>query len=74
MSRERALFIRKGLVGSGAFVSLVLLASFYSVVSGAVERAARQHLLASPGGPQVVLGAPVRPTAGARSLLARVDN
>jgi hypothetical protein len=74
MSLERALFVRKGLVGGGAFFALILLASFYSVVSGAVDRAARQHLLASQGAPQVVLGAPVRPAARARSLLARVDN
>ena len=48
MSEQRVLFLRKGFIGTCAFAALVLLASFYSIVSGAVERAAKQRL-AAPG-------------------------
>ncbi len=44
MSEQRVLFLRKGFIGTCAFAALVLLASFYSIVSGAVERAAKQRL------------------------------
>ena len=37
MSEQRVLFLRKGFIGTCAFAALVLLASFYSIVSGAVE-------------------------------------
>ena len=46
MSEQRALLLRNGLIASCALLALVLLASFYSIVSGAVERAARQRLAA----------------------------
>ena len=47
MSEQRVLFLRKGFIGTCAFAALVLLASFYSIVSGAVERAAKQRLAAT---------------------------
>ena len=46
MSEQRALYLRKGFIGTCAFAALLLLASFYSVVSGAVDRAAKQRLAA----------------------------
>ena len=48
MSEQRVLFLRKGFIGTAAFAALLLLASFYSIVSGAVERAARQRVVARP--------------------------
>jgi hypothetical protein len=47
MSEQRVLFLRKGFIGTCAFAALVLLASFYSIVNGAVERAAKQRLAVS---------------------------
>jgi hypothetical protein len=47
MSEQRVLFLRKGFIGTCAFAALVLLASFYSIVSGAVDRAARQRVAGS---------------------------
>ena len=44
MSEQRVLFLRKGFIGTCAFAALVLLASFYSIVNGAVDRAAKQRL------------------------------
>jgi hypothetical protein len=44
MSQQRALLLRNGLLAGCAFAAIVLLASFYSIVSGAVDRAARQRL------------------------------
>ena len=47
MSEQRVLFLRKGFIGTCAFAALLLLASFYSIVSGAVERAGKQRLAAA---------------------------
>jgi hypothetical protein len=75
MSEQRVLFLRKGFIGTCAFAALLLLASFYSIVSGAVERAARQRL-ASTGDvtPATVLGAMQRQQPRANTLFARVGN
>jgi hypothetical protein len=43
MSEQRALYLRKGFIGTCALAALLLLASFYSIVSGAVDRAAKQR-------------------------------
>jgi len=50
MSQHRALLLRNGLLAGCAFAAIVLLASFYSTVSGAVDRAARQRLAATDRG------------------------
>jgi predicted anti-sigma-YlaC factor YlaD len=44
MSQERVLLLRNALVAVCALAAIVVLASFYSIVNGAVERAARQRL------------------------------
>jgi hypothetical protein len=75
MSEQRVLFLRKGFIGTCAFAALLLLASFYSIVSGAVERAARQRL--APGGDlrsAASLGAAPRQQPRANALFARVGN
>lgn len=71
MSEQRVLFLRKGFVATCAFAALVLLASFYSIVSGAVERAARQRLAAADANPAA---ATQRQPARANALFARVGN
>jgi len=43
MSERRGFVIRNGLLAAGALAILVLLMLFYSTVSGAVDRAARQR-------------------------------
>jgi hypothetical protein len=73
MSERRMLFLRNGLVAGCAFAAIVLLASFYSIVSGAVDRAARQRLAAadaSQAAAALLAPRPRRPVA----LLARSDN
>jgi hypothetical protein len=45
MSPQRVLLLRNGLIAACALAAIVVLASFYSIVSGAVERAARQRLV-----------------------------
>ena len=47
MSEQRALFLRKSFIGTCALTALVLLASFYSIVNSAVERAGKQRLAAT---------------------------
>lgn len=74
MSEQRVLFLRKGFIGTCAFAALVLLASFYSIVSGAVERAAKQRFAAADRGSPVALTALPRQPARAAALLARVAN
>ncbi|MEO8310351.1 MAG: hypothetical protein ABI520_04180 [Caldimonas sp.] len=74
MSEQRVVFLRKGLVGTCAFVALVLLASFYSIVSGAVDRAARQRLSAAEGAPTGAIAPPARAQSRGNALLARVGN
>jgi len=75
MSEQRALYLRKGFIGTCAFAALVLLASFYSIVSGAVDRAAKQRLAAVQGSAATTLGAAAaqrQPRANA--LFARVGD
>jgi len=74
MSEQRVLFLRKGFIGTCAFAALVLLASFYSIVSGAVDRAARQRVAAADGRAGAALGAPSRQPARASALFASVGN
>lgn len=74
MSEPQAVFLRKGLIGTCALVALVLLAAFYSTVSGAVERAARQRIAAAEIPPHAANPAVPRPASRARPLLARVDD
>jgi hypothetical protein len=72
MSEQRALVLRNGLVGSCALLAIVLLASFYSIVSGSVERAARQRLAAGRTAPAVT--AVEQSGARGSALLARIGN
>ena len=74
MSEQRVMFLRKGLIGTCAFVALVLLASFYSIVSGAVDRAARQRVAAAEGtGAASVATLPAR-SARSSTFFARAGN
>jgi hypothetical protein len=74
MSEQRALLLRKSLIGSCSLLALVLFASFYSIVSDAVERAARQRF--TPGGARTAPAVAPAQRTGARgaALLARVGN
>jgi hypothetical protein len=80
MSQQRALLLRNGLVAGCAFAAIVLLASFYSTVSGAVEQAARHRLalVDSAVATQAVLAAPTSAIAARAprraALVARADN
>lgn len=74
MSEQRVLFLRKGFIGTCALAALVLLASFYSIVSGAVERAAKQRFASADGGSPAALTAMPRQPARAAALLARIGN
>jgi len=49
MSQQRPLLLRNGLLTGCVFAAMVLLASFYWTVSGAVDRAARQRLAGADG-------------------------
>jgi hypothetical protein len=73
MSEQRAL-LHKGLIGTCALAALVLLASFYSIVSGAVDRAARQRLAAAEGTTSATVAATPRPSSRGNALLARIGN
>jgi hypothetical protein len=75
MSEQRALLIRKGLIGTCAFVSLILFVSFYLVVSGAVQRGPRQRLASVDPMTQATAGATAGRSAGhGAALFARVGN
>jgi hypothetical protein len=50
MPQPHALLLRRGLLAGCVLAAIVLLASFYSTVSGAVDRAARQRLGAADRG------------------------
>jgi len=50
MSPQRAFLLRRGLIAGCALTAVVLLAIFYSTVSGAVERASRQRFSVAEGG------------------------
>jgi hypothetical protein len=70
MSQQRALFLHKSLIGTGALVALVLLVSFYAVVHGAVDRA-RQRATAFSS---QTATATVAPRSQGTGLLARAGN
>jgi hypothetical protein len=74
MSQRGVLLLRNGLVGGCAFAAIVLLASFYSIVSGAVDRAARHRLAADPAVAAAAPAAVMSRTRRPSSLLARSDN
>lgn len=74
MSEQRVVLLRKGFIGSGALVALVMLAAFYSVVSGAVDRAARQRAAASDLPSRTAMAIAERPSARAATLFARSGN
>ena len=75
MSEQRVLLVQKSLIGTCAFLALVLLASFYMVVNGAVQRGAQQRLASVEVATQAVAPAAVqRAGAGGGALLARVGN
>jgi len=75
MSEQRVLFLRKGFIGTCAFAALVLLASFYSIVNGAVERAAKQRLAGSGAvGSRTAFSAVPRQPQRANALFASVGN
>jgi hypothetical protein len=73
MSQRQVLFLRNGLVAGCAFAAIVLLASFYSIVSGAVDRAARHRLAIAESGTAMPAALLPQPTRRA-SLLVRSDN
>lgn len=72
MSERRVLFLRNGLVAGCAFAAIVVLAIFYSIVNGAVDRAAR-HRLAVADGVAAATALAVR-SAHRVALLARSAN
>ncbi|HSC63728.1 MAG TPA: hypothetical protein VLD35_08855 [Caldimonas sp.] len=74
MSEQRALVLRKGFIGMCALAALVLLASFYSIVNGAVERAARQRVAGGPGSAATVAGTVPRSPRQSNALLARIGD
>jgi len=74
MSEQRVLVLRNGFIGTCALAALLLLASFYSIVSGAVERAARQRIAGGPGSAPAVAGATAHPQRQANALLARIGD
>ena len=74
MSEQRARVLRKGFIGTCAFAALVLLASFYSIVSGAVDRAAKQRLVASHGSAATAVGAATQRQPHGNALLAHVGD
>jgi hypothetical protein len=76
MSEHRVLFLRNGLVAGCAFAALVLLASFYSIVSGAVDRASRHRLAVADGSAVAATPAPALGTPPSHhvTLVSRVDN
>ena len=69
MSQQRVLLLRNGLVAACALAAIIVLASFYSIVNGAVERAARQRLaIAETAGlTQAALASPPSLAARARA-------
>ena len=75
MSERRVLFLRNGLVAGCAFAAIVLLASFYSIVSGAVDRAARHRLAVADGSSVATAPAALAmPSSRRVTLVSRGDN
>jgi hypothetical protein len=71
MSEGRAAVLRQALIGTCALLAIVLLASFYSIVNSAVERAAQRRL--ASGAPMPAASVQ-RDHARDPALLARVGN
>ena len=71
MNERRVLLLQKSLIGTCAFVALILFASFYLVVSGAVQRGARQRLASVE---PATHAAAQRSVGRGAALLARVGN
>ena len=74
LRRAEAMAEQFGIPSVKVVAALVLLASFYSIVSGAVDRAARQRVAAADGRAGAALGAPSRQPARASALFASVGN
>ena len=74
MSERRALFLHKSLIGTCALVAIALLVGFYSVVHGAVDRAARQRLVTAAASVDKSTPAPARAAPQSTALLARAGN
>ncbi len=73
MSEQRVLSVQKSLVGTCALVALVLLASFYMVVSDAVQRGPRLARV-DPATQQPTVAVAQRSHGRGSALLARVGN
>ena len=75
MSEQRVLLLQKSLIGTCAFVALILFASFYMVVSDAVQRGPRQRMASvDPVTQQTAPAAAQRSAGRSSALLARVGN
>lgn len=74
MIERRSLVLRNGFIGACALAALLLLAGFYSTVSAAVDRAARQRIAAGSGSAATMLGAVPRLQRTNASLLAGVGD
>jgi len=76
MSEQRVLLVQRSVIGTCALVAVVLLASFYMVVSGAVERGVARQRLASvdPATQATTAATPHRSAGHGAALLARVGN
>jgi hypothetical protein len=71
---ERTRLVQATLLGGCALVALILLVSFYSVVHGAVDRAARHRVASSQTVEKRALTVAQRAGAKAGALVAQVDN
>ncbi len=74
MSEQRVVFLRNGFIGTCAFAALVLLAGFYSIVSAAVDRAAKQRVAAVEGTSVAAIAALSRQQPRRAALFARIGN
>lgn len=74
MSEQSAVVLRKGFIGTCALMALVLLATFYSTVSGAVERAAKQRIAARQGSAPTAVGSASHQQPRANTLFARIGD
>ena len=74
MSEQRVLCLQKSLIGTCAFVALILFASFYMVVNDAVQRPRHRIASVDPATPQATAAAAPRTDGHGSALLARVGN
>ncbi len=74
MSEQRALLVQKSLIGTCAFIALILFASFYMVVSDAVQRPRHRMASVDPATQQSTPAAATRNAGRGSALLARVGN